>query len=87
MRSCPTITLIREKLSIYAKIEERFSSSVHILEQRLDDIKYWKGELEQKLDNLKVELDALIAFRNRVAQALESTADPLHIAQQCLANR
>ena len=58
-----------------------------ILEQRLDDIKHWKAELEQKLDDLKVELDALLAFKNRVAQALESTADPLHIAQQCLANR
>jgi len=57
------------------------------LEQRLDDIKHWKAELEQKLDDLKVELDALLAFKNRVAQALESTADPLHIAQQCLGNR
>lgn len=57
------------------------------LEQRLDDIKYWKEELEKKLDDMKVELDALLAFKNRVAKALESTADPLHIVQQCLGNR
>lgn len=56
-------------------------------EQRLDDIKYWRGELEKKLDDMKVELDALLAFKNRVAKALEATADPLHIAQECLRNR
>ncbi|CAC5362654.1 TEKT1 [Mytilus coruscus] len=42
------------------------------LEQRLDDIKYWKKELDDKLN---------------VEKALEATAEPLHIARQCLANR
>lgn len=64
-----------------------YNIACYVIEQRLDDIKYWKKELEQKLDDLKVELDALLAFKNRVAKALEATADPLHVAQQCLANR
>lgn len=56
-------------------------------EQRLDDIKYWKKELDDKLNDLAVEIDNLGAFKTRVEKALEATAEPLHIARQCLANR
>jgi tektin-1 len=57
------------------------------LDQRLDDIKYWEKELNDKLDGLKKELDALIAYRNRIEKAIEAVKEPLHIAQQCLMNR
>lgn len=56
-------------------------------EQRLDDINYWKNELDDKLNGLSVEIDNLNAFKTRVEKALEATSEPLHIAQQCLANR
>ncbi|KAL5015859.1 hypothetical protein ScPMuIL_005448 [Solemya velum] len=56
-------------------------------QQRLDDIRYWKKELDDKLDGITTEIDSLLAFKTRVEKALEATAEPLHIAQQCLANR
>lgn len=58
-----------------------------ISEQRIDDIKYWKKELDDKLSSLVTEIDSLIAFKARVEKALEATAEPLHIAKQCLLNR
>lgn len=57
------------------------------LDQRLNDIKFWKGELEDKLDGVFHEIDALEAFKKRVEKAIESIQEPLHIAQSCLANR
>lgn len=56
-------------------------------QQRIDDIKYWKQELDDKLNGLCIEIDNLLAFKTRVEKALEATAEPLHIAKQCLANR
>lgn len=57
------------------------------LDQRLNDIKYWKGELEAKLDGVFHEIDALESFKKRVEKAIESIQEPLHIGQTCLANR
>ncbi|XP_055957586.1 tektin-1-like isoform X2 [Patella vulgata] len=56
-------------------------------QQRLDDIRYWKKELDDKLEGITTEVDNLLAFQNRVEKALEATDEPLHIAQRCLANR
>ena len=56
-------------------------------DQRIDDMKYWEKEVDDKLDGLKKEIDALGAFKTRVEKAIESCKEPLHIAQQCLANR
>jgi len=56
-------------------------------EQRIDDIKYWQNEVDDKLNGIKVEIDNLNAFKNRVEKAIESCKEPLHIAQQCLVNR
>lgn len=58
-----------------------------ITEQRLDDIRYWKKELDDKLDRLVTEIDSLIAYKTRVEKALQASEEPLHIAKQCLANR
>ena len=57
------------------------------IDQRLKDIKYWKEELESKLDGVFKEIDNLEAYKRRVERAIESVQEPLHIAQTCLANR
>lgn len=82
------------KLNLYLLFETKLGefkksilSCVLISEQRIDDIKYWKKELDDKLANLVTEIDSLIAFKARVEKALEATAEPLHIAKQCLLNR
>lgn len=56
-------------------------------QQRLDDIRYWKDELDDKLAGITTEIDNLLAFKTRIEKALESTHEPLHIARQCLVNR
>jgi len=57
------------------------------VDQRLDDIKYWEKEVNDKLDGIKNEIDALAAYEARIAKAIEACKEPLHIAQQCLINR
>lgn len=57
------------------------------VDQRLDDIKYWEKEVNDKLDGIKNEIDALAAYEARIAKSIEACKEPLHIAQQCLINR
>lgn len=56
-------------------------------DQRINDIKYWNKEVDDKLDAIKTETDSLLAFKTRVDKAIDSCREPLHIAQQCLINR
>lgn len=57
------------------------------IDQRLNDIKYWKEELEKKLDDIFYEVDNLEAYKVRLEKAIASIEEPLHTAQTCLANR
>lgn len=57
------------------------------LNQRISDIRFWKSELDDKLDRLRSETEALLAYKVRVEKALEATAEPFNISQTCLANR
>jgi len=57
------------------------------LQQRLDDVRYWKKELDDKLDGLRKENEMLLAYKVRVEKALEAAAEPLTIATNCLATR
>ena len=65
----------------------KFLNVLHSADQRIDDIKFWEKEVDDKLDGIKKEIDALAAFQARIDKAIESCKEPLHIAQQCLANR
>ena len=62
-------------------------SCFHFSASRIDDIKYWQKEVDDKLDSIKTEIDNLNAFKTRVEKAIEACKEPLHIAQQCLVNR
>ncbi|XP_053130610.1 tektin-1 isoform X2 [Hemicordylus capensis] len=57
------------------------------IEQRLEEIRFWKKQLDDKLDQLAKETDVLLAFKTRLEKALEGCREPLFIAQQCLLNR
>lgn len=57
------------------------------IDQRLNDIKYWKEELEKKLDDIFYETDNLEAYKVRLEKAIASIQEPLHTVQTCLANR
>ncbi|NXD14757.1 TEKT1 protein, partial [Nothocercus nigrocapillus] len=57
------------------------------IEQRLEEIKFWKQELDEKLEQIVNETEVLLTCKTRVEKALESCKEPLVIAKQCLLNR
>ncbi len=58
-----------------------------LIDQRLDHVKNWKGELEVKRNELEKEINATEVYINRIEKRLQSLQDNLHIAQTILVNR
>lgn len=56
-------------------------------EQRLEEVKFWKKELDDKLEQLVHQTDDLLTYKIRLEKALESFKEPLHITERCLAYR
>jgi len=57
------------------------------LGNRLQDINFWKSELNHELDEMGKEINDLVAWKQRTENALKETEGPLQIAQECLFNR
>ncbi|NWT33775.1 TEKT1 protein, partial [Cardinalis cardinalis] len=57
------------------------------LEQRREEIKFWKQELDNKLEQIVHETEILLTFKNRLERASEGCKEPLVIAQKCLLYR
>ncbi|KTF79981.1 hypothetical protein cypCar_00020279 [Cyprinus carpio] len=57
------------------------------LEQRIQDIKFWRLELNQKFEEMVQEIETLIIFKSRVERALESCSEPFQVTLQCLTER
>ncbi|KAJ7990265.1 hypothetical protein DPEC_G00298530 [Dallia pectoralis] len=57
------------------------------LEQRIYDLKFWRTELDRKLEETVQEIENLITCKSRVEKALESCSEPLRVVLQCLAER
>ncbi|CDQ58877.1 unnamed protein product [Oncorhynchus mykiss] len=53
------------------------------LEQRIYDIKFWKSDLDQKLEKIVQEMKVLITCKSRLERAMESPS----VALQCLTER
>ena len=58
-----------------------------VSDQRITAIQFVKKELEQKLEEIIVEIDALIVLQSRVGKALEATKEPLRVTMLCLEER
>ncbi|NXT72342.1 TEKT1 protein, partial [Chaetops frenatus] len=57
------------------------------LEQRREEIKFWKQELDNKVEQIVHETEVLLTFKNRLERALEGCREPLVVAQKCLLYR
>ncbi|KAM5150498.1 tektin-1 [Callospermophilus lateralis] len=57
------------------------------IEQRLEEVRFWKKELDDKLEQLVNETDDLLNYKIRVEKSLESFKEPLFITERCLAYR
>ncbi|XP_060754178.1 tektin-1 [Neoarius graeffei] len=77
-------TLIEETKKSVRNMQQDANNS---LEQRLKDIKFWKQELEQKLQKMAQESEQLLTIKNRVERALGSCSEPLQVTLNCLNER
>ncbi|KAM3875385.1 tektin-1 [Diretmus argenteus] len=57
------------------------------LDQRIQDIQFFRKELERNLEELVVEIDVLILCKSRVEKALEACTEPLRVTTLCLEER
>ena len=57
------------------------------LEQRVNDIKFWKSELDRQYQETDDEINKMIEYKTRLEAALKATEVPLHISRECLVNR
>ncbi|NXI05637.1 TEKT1 protein, partial [Pachycephala philippinensis] len=57
------------------------------IEQRREEIKFWKQELDNKLEQIVHETEVLLTFKKRLERALEGCKEPLVVAQKCLLYR
>jgi tektin-3 len=57
------------------------------LGERINEIEYWKGELEKIKDKLKRKIDDVEFKRREIERLLSETEKPLHIAQENLYER
>ncbi|NWV44256.1 TEKT1 protein, partial [Grantiella picta] len=57
------------------------------IEQRQEEIKFWKQELDNKLEQIVHETELLLTFKKRLERALESCKETLVVAQKCLLYR
>jgi len=57
------------------------------IEQRLNDINFWKSELDRQHKETEDEIQKMLDYKNRLETALNATEIPLHIAKECINNR
>lgn len=57
------------------------------IEQRLNDINFWKSELDRQHKETEDEIQKMLDYKNRLETALSATEIPLHIAKECINNR
>ncbi|XP_038615486.1 tektin-1 [Tachyglossus aculeatus] len=88
---CRSERLVAESQRLVDEIEKttrRSQSDVNKkIEQRLEEIKFWKKELDDKLEQLVNETEVLLNFKTRLEKAFENCKESLFIAQQCLTYR
>ncbi|XP_076210900.1 tektin-1 isoform X2 [Aptenodytes patagonicus] len=87
-RSERMIAESRRLLDETEKTTQKTQSDVNKkIEQRQEEVKFWKQELENKLEQIVHETEVLLTFKIRLEKSLESCKEPLIIARKCLLNR
>ncbi|KAL8606870.1 hypothetical protein ACOMHN_036508 [Nucella lapillus] len=57
------------------------------ISERVYDISFWKTELNSEINAMATEMENLKEYKRTCEKALADTANPLHIAEECLMNR
>merc|ERR1711971_1182279 len=70
-----------------ARTRNRQNDVTKRLGERVYDISFWKSELNNEVNAMATEIENLKEYKRTCEKALADTANPLHIAEQCLMNR
>ncbi|XP_041839520.1 tektin-4 [Melanotaenia boesemani] len=63
------------------------ADGTRLLGERLQEIHYWKSELQRHIEQLQADTDALLALKTRLEKALDATETPYAIATDNLTCR
>ncbi|NXI50348.1 TEKT1 protein, partial [Chloroceryle aenea] len=87
-RSESMIAESRRLLDEIEKTTQKAQSDVNKkIDQRREEIKFWKQELGNKLEQIVLETEVLLTFKTRLEKSLERCKELLIITQKCLLNR
>lgn len=70
-----------------ARTRNRQNDVTKRLGERVYDISFWKSELNNEINAMATEIENLKEYKRTCEKALADTANPLHIAEECLMNR
>lgn len=70
-----------------ARTRNRQNDITKKLGERVYDIAFWKSELNNEINAMATEIENLKEYRRTLEKALGDTANPLHIAEECLMHR
>lgn len=76
--------LIQDKEQLTRKTQSTTSKNIG---ERLNDIVFWKSELNHEIENMIGETNALAEVKKRLERALAETEGPLQVARECLYHR
>ncbi|XP_066522709.1 tektin-3 [Hoplias malabaricus] len=79
-----TLRLIQDREQLTRRTQEYTSRN---LGERLNDISFWRSELQHEIDNMVTEIAALTEVKRRLERALAETEGPLQTSQECLFHR
>ncbi|MEE6506789.1 hypothetical protein FKM82_007856 [Ascaphus truei] len=79
-----TSRLLQEKEQKTRKIQTDTSKN---LGERVNDIAFWKSEINHEIDQMIAETNALSEIKRRLERALAETEGPLQVALECLYHR
>uniref|UniRef100_A0A673K186 Tektin n=1 Tax=Sinocyclocheilus rhinocerous TaxID=307959 RepID=A0A673K186_9TELE len=79
-----TIRMIQDKDQMTRRTQDTTSKNIG---ERLNDISFWRSELNHEIDNMVTEISALTDVKRRLERALAETEGPLQVSQECLFHR
>ncbi|XP_028648726.1 tektin-3 [Erpetoichthys calabaricus] len=76
-----TARLIQDKDQMTRRSQDTTSRTIG---ERVNDIVFWKSELNHEIENMVGEINMLNEAKKRLEKALAETEGPLQVAQECL---
>lgn len=76
-----TLRLMQDREQMTRRTQEHTSKNIG---ERLNDIVFWRSELNHEIDNMVTEIAALAEVKRRLERALAETDSPLQVGVVCV---